>query len=222
MMVAADDESRREFRRQVESLTPPQWLKIELAVGELIRRSGSHHYTDPREVINKVAMDVLSGERAWPRDVAIGTFLYMAARSNLANLFQWLRDPADGADAARKVKTRLEPAQVPLDEMHQQHCDPSFPLPPDCLPVPELKELRAQRLRQEWMCDELLKRLKDHFQIGTHARSLLHGIEAGLKKRDILQRFELSETQYEAAKKRLDRAVDALAELLRNSEPETS
>jgi DNA-directed RNA polymerase specialized sigma24 family protein len=160
----------------IDQLGKADWLRLEQCARYQVYRYAA---INPHEVLAEAVARAMAGERIWPADVALMTFLRGVIRS-VADEFR------------EKEKAILSTPDAELTAAMQAE--------PDGERAPG-EDVRLEQL-------ELIRRIWLLFEGDDGAQALMFGVEEGMTAKEVQDQFDLSATDYDAARKRLKRKLD--------------
>lgn len=180
-----------QIERAIEILSDAGWIRL--------RKLASTHLWgtrlgDPDALINEALARLIDGKRSWSIGMAFVPWMDSTMKS-VANNLRTLKLETAVALAGDLASFGNDPDDDPLDIFGQ---DAQTPL--DTLLTDEARVMAERNL------SKIEKRFKDDQEVGW----ILMGLAEGMKAREIQATGEMTQTQYETARKRLRRGLDQL------------
>lgn len=160
----------------INRLGKVDWLKLEKCARFQVYRYAA---INPLEVLAEALARAMTGERVWPADVALMTFLRGVIRS-VADEFrekEKAKINTPDPEATASMQNATEATSAPAED---------------------------QALEQR----ELIQEVWRLFDGDDGAQAVMFGIEEGMTAKEVQGQFDLSATSYDAARKRFKRKLD--------------
>lgn len=182
--MIVDDEcaSPEEVSRAIESLTDDDWLRLDdVARFQLYRFPG----LAPEDLIQEGLKRVLDPEvRHWPKAVPFLVFFGNVLKS-IAH--EWREDEKARPRPEVEIAVGSDEAEEPfLDRIAREERTPE----------------------REALARDLLRQIENGFAADEHATAFLLGIAEGMSAAEVQQAFGLTAGEYDAARKRVARALE--------------
>lgn len=180
-----------QIERAIEGLSDVEWIRLRKTASGYLwgTRLG-----DPDDLINETVGLLIDGKRAWNVGMAFVPWMDSAMRS-VANNLRTLKRQPEVVLAADLVGGGEDPPEDTLDILCE---DGETPL--DALLTQEARALAEKDLAR------IEERFKDDQEVGW----ILMGLDEGMGASDIQAMGDMTQTQYETARKRLRRERERL------------
>lgn len=190
--VKAERATPEEVKEAIELLTTPQLNKIQNYAKKRImvlgRRAMGRNYED---LLGEAITSALEGRRTWPKDsVDFMKFLIDAMRSISNN---WLTSFKSGETFLESEVTIVTDDGNTLNPLHDAESSLSSP-----------EDLLAAKQR--------IEQIEEFFQNDTIISLIIEGLCDGMSGPEIQRDLDISNTEYETAKRRMRRKVSKMME----------